>query len=346
MPLDFPLSPALNQVYFLGGKSWKWNGAAWETYNDNLGVDFVETVNGITGDVSVIGGTDISVSSIGKNLTVTYTGSNVSNSVTSLSGLTGTVGITGGTDISVSISGQTLTVNYTGSSVSNVVSSFNGVTGAVQGVSAAVAGTGIAVSGTTGTVTITNVGVISFNGTTGAVTGVTVGGVNTFTSLNSFNSGISANGATLSNAVVVGNLAVTRGITLNSLGSGLSTGIFVERGVSADVGIRWNETTDRWQHSADGTNWYNLPLPTTTVNPIVVRDSTRADTPVQALSSEANAQSINVTTFYNSSIRPQDYLTDTVINGDRWFNNTTGKLFTWITQPDPDTGLTGAWVEL
>jgi hypothetical protein len=53
-----------------------------------------------------------------------------------------------------------------------VVSSFNGKTGAVQGVSAAVAGTGISVSGATGSVTITNTGVLSFNGNTGAVQGV------------------------------------------------------------------------------------------------------------------------------------------------------------------------------
>jgi hypothetical protein len=101
MPLDFPSTPVLNQVYSLGGKSWKWNGAAWETYNDNLGVDFVETVNGITGDVSVVGGTSISVVSAGKTLTVNYTGSS------------------GGT------------------SITDYVSAFNGLTGAVQGVSSA-----------------------------------------------------------------------------------------------------------------------------------------------------------------------------------------------------------------
>jgi hypothetical protein len=137
MPLDFPTSPALNQVYSLGGKSWKWNGDAWETYNDNLGVDFVETVNGATGDIGVVGGTDISVSTAGKTLTINYTGSG------------------GG-----------------GGGGTNVVTSFNGRTGAVQGVSAAVAGTGISVSGSTGSVTITNTGVLSFNGITGSIQGV------------------------------------------------------------------------------------------------------------------------------------------------------------------------------
>ena len=93
MPLDFPLSPTLNQVYSLGGKSWKWNGAAWETYNDNLGVDFVETVNGITGDVSVTGGTSISVVSAGKTLTVNYTGSGGGAGSQGATGATGAAGI-------------------------------------------------------------------------------------------------------------------------------------------------------------------------------------------------------------------------------------------------------------
>jgi len=106
-----------------------------------------------------------------------------------------------------------------GTNITDYVTSFNGLTGAVQGVSAAVAGTGIFVNAATGAVTITNTGVQSFNGNTGAiqgvsswngqtgavsfvdyvssfngltgaVNGVTVGGVNTFTQLNTFNSGI------------------------------------------------------------------------------------------------------------------------------------------------------------
>jgi len=89
-----------------------------------------------------------------------------------VNGLSGAVFLAGGTDISVTTSGQTLTVTYTGSSVSNAVTSFNGITGAVTGVCAASAGTGISVSGSTGTVTITNTGVQSFNGNTGAVQGV------------------------------------------------------------------------------------------------------------------------------------------------------------------------------
>ena len=53
---------------------------------------------------------------------------------------------------------------------SSYVSTFNGKTGSIEGVSAAVGGTGISVSGATGTVTITNTGVLSINGQTGSVT--------------------------------------------------------------------------------------------------------------------------------------------------------------------------------
>jgi hypothetical protein len=33
MPLDFPSSPTLNQVYTSSGTSWKWNGYAWDAFN-------------------------------------------------------------------------------------------------------------------------------------------------------------------------------------------------------------------------------------------------------------------------------------------------------------------------
>ena len=121
MPLDFPLSPAPNQVYSLGGKSWKWNGDAWETYNDNLGVDFVETVNGVTGDVGVVGGTDISVSTAGKTLTINYSSTNIVSSfngltgavqgVSSFNGRTGPIGFAAGRGVTLSVSGATTTVN-------------------------------------------------------------------------------------------------------------------------------------------------------------------------------------------------------------------------------------------
>ena len=51
-------------------------------------------------------------------------------------------------------------------------------------------------------------------------------------------------------------------LQLNSLVTGapsLNSYITVNRGTSADVSIKWNESTQRWQDTTDGTNFYNLP---------------------------------------------------------------------------------------
>lgn len=50
-------------------------------------------------------------------------------------------------------------------------------------------------------------------------------------------------------------------ITLNNNATGVpseNAGIEVERGTSTNVQLRWNETTDTWQTTVDGTNYYNL----------------------------------------------------------------------------------------
>ena len=77
MPLDFPTSPVLNELYTFGGKTWKWDGAGWVSYNVGLigpvgeqgiqgptgptgpyGIvgDYVISVNGQTGDVTITAG--------------------------------------------------------------------------------------------------------------------------------------------------------------------------------------------------------------------------------------------------------------------------------------------------
>jgi hypothetical protein len=79
MPLDFPTSPVLNQLYTFGGKTWKWDGAGWISYNVGLvgptgaigpiGVtgptgaiptDYVISINGITGIITNVATTNTS----------------------------------------------------------------------------------------------------------------------------------------------------------------------------------------------------------------------------------------------------------------------------------------------
>ena len=33
MALDFPPTPALNEIYTYEGRSWQWNGIAWDVYS-------------------------------------------------------------------------------------------------------------------------------------------------------------------------------------------------------------------------------------------------------------------------------------------------------------------------
>ena len=146
-------------------------------------------------------------------------------------------------------------------------------------------------NGQTGDIVFSNY-VTSVNGLTGAVTGIAGTGSNTFTGLQTMNAGITSNnlyvsaGATFNSDVTIsGNLTVSGGITstfsenvliednfilLNSNVTGGSpsenAGIEISRGASANVQLRWNETTDNWQFTNDGTQFYNLP--TSVVNTI------------------------------------------------------------------------------
>jgi hypothetical protein len=53
MPLDFPPSPSVNNTYSFGGKTWKWNGAAWEVY---FSIDSGAAVVGTSFEVEVTAG--------------------------------------------------------------------------------------------------------------------------------------------------------------------------------------------------------------------------------------------------------------------------------------------------
>ena len=120
MPLDFPTPLSLNQVYSLGGKSWKWNGAAWETYNGNVGItgptgdqgiqgptgptgptgemptDYVSSFNGITGAVQGVSSWNGQTGAVQFHNYVSY-----------LSGKTGAMDLRGARGITYTIAGNT-----------------------------------------------------------------------------------------------------------------------------------------------------------------------------------------------------------------------------------------------
>jgi hypothetical protein len=97
--LNFPTSPALNQIYTANGKSWRWDGTAWKT-NNILGT--VNTASQYQVAYYAASGTTISGSS---NLQITGTGVTVAFSTASSSIYNGAFTVIGGAGI-----GQTLNV--------------------------------------------------------------------------------------------------------------------------------------------------------------------------------------------------------------------------------------------
>jgi len=198
MALDFPTSPALNEIYSYGGRSWQWNGTAWDVYNASGGLtQYVSKLNGLCGSINIAAGTSISVTPTGNTLTIAYTGSGGgggggNTGATGATGATGPQGNTGatgtnGTNGNTGATGNTGgtgpqgNTGATGAIPTNYVISFNGLTGAVTGVASirgltgAVGitnGTGIGLSVSGQTMTFSNTGVLSINGVTGAITNV------------------------------------------------------------------------------------------------------------------------------------------------------------------------------
>ena len=130
-----------------------------------------------------------------------------------------TVSSTGDMVIKGSLEVDTILTLPNGQGITCAVTGFNGATGNVTGVTGVAAGTGISISGTTRP-TITNTGVQSWNGLTGAVTGVTTSVANTFTALQTFNSGISAAGGVTLNGIRIAN---GNGITFDNTIIGADT---------------------------------------------------------------------------------------------------------------------------
>jgi hypothetical protein len=175
--------------------------AAVKTYVDSTVTGSVSGVSSYNGRTGAVQGVSAAVAGSG----------------ISVSGATGTVTITN-TGV-LTVNGQTGNVTVTGGGSSGVLT-YNGRTGAVEGVSAAAAGLGISVSGATGSVTITNTGVLSFNGSTGAVTGVASinGSTGAITNVARLNEGNTFSVRQIMNAgISAANLQVNSGVTFNNI---------------------------------------------------------------------------------------------------------------------------------
>jgi hypothetical protein len=182
MPLDFPPTPSVNELYTYGGYSWIWTGSAWNVYS--------ASPTGNTGATGPQGNT----------------GPQGPTGATGSQGPQGNTGATG----SQGIQGPQGNTGATGAQGIQGIQGNTGATGAT-GAAGTTGNTGP--QGNTGATGPVGDYVISVNGLTGTVTGVAfTGTANTFTALQSFGSGISASGgATFATDLSVNSVLVGRG---------------------------------------------------------------------------------------------------------------------------------------
>lgn len=289
-----PLGGVEGQIYYnstIGDKKlYIYNGATWTPVGD------ITSVVSTTPQLTVTSGTagDVSLAiDIASSISNGGTGLATADSVYDyIDGLSIVKSLIAGNGITVSSATGNVTVSHAGtSSVSNLVGSgrtyVTGLTfdafGHVTGVST---GTETVVDTNT-TYDLTAVGqlggaaisLVGSNSITdsiflgGTLNEIVVGAVGTTISI-----GLPDDVTITNNLVIGGNLTVSGTVTtvntetilladniltLNSNATGTPTenaGIEVERGDSTNVGVIWNEATDRWQFTNDGVTYYNIPV--------------------------------------------------------------------------------------
>jgi len=241
------------RVYFdsTNNKLKVYDGTAWQPLA--IGANAASTVT-LTGDVTGTGNVS--------NGTITVETTVAANSVALGTDTTGNyvVDITGGTGVTVTHTpgeGSTPTVAI-GQSVGTSDSvSFNGLT--LSG-DAAVNGGDITTTSETATVFNTNATTLNVGG---AATTVSIGAATGNTTVNnnliiSGNLTVQGDTTTLNTAtlevednIILLNKGVTGSPTLNA-------GLEVQRGASPNVSILWNETSDSWTITNEGTNYHSI----------------------------------------------------------------------------------------
>lgn len=173
---------------------------------------------------------------------------------------------------------------------------------------------------------------------------------------------------TLSDLNVTGNLNVTGTTTTNNVSTlnvtdneivlngnqasgGLNALIRNERGTDADVSIRWNETTDRWQFTNNGTTYYDFAISasdlTNDAGYLTTSSSidTLGDVTISSPSS-GDVLSYNGSNWVNSpaSITAKAAISDAAPSnpspGDMWWKSDEGTMKVWY-----DDGNTSQWVD-
>lgn len=91
MSLDYPLNPSVDQIYSVAGRSWRWDGTAWNL--TSVGVIGATGATGIQGNIGLTGATGIQ----GLIGATGLTGPQGATGITGATGLTGSTGAQGST---------------------------------------------------------------------------------------------------------------------------------------------------------------------------------------------------------------------------------------------------------
>lgn len=269
-----PTSPATGQAYFDTGASKLkiWDGSAWLTVGSTQ-----EEVEDLVANLIKAGtGVSVTYDDVANTLTIGNTG------VTSITGTTNEIDVTSSTGsvtislpatVAADISGNAATA--TKLATARTIELTGDVTGsatfdgsATASIAATIAANSVALgTDTTGNYVATVTGTtneIEVTGAAGEGTAVTIGLPDNVTITNNLtvSGNLTVNGTTTS--VNTETLDVADNIILlNSNVTGTPTenaGIEIERGTSANVLLRWNETSDKWELTTDGTTYSNITV--------------------------------------------------------------------------------------
>ena len=270
-----PESPVSGQVYYntSAGKLKVYNGSSWV----EVGTTQEQIEDYIGGLVSAGNGISVNYDDDGNSLTVTNTG------ITSLTGTANEITVSAATGAVTLSLPDTINADISGTAASATYAVTAGTANAVAADSVALgtdttgdyvadvtSGTGISVTGTGegASVVVTNTGVTSLTGTTNEVTVSASAGAITL--------GLPTDVTIAGDLIVSGDLTISGSATYinteiielddntivlnaNATTASENAGIEVERGtVESNVSILWNETSDTWTLTNDGTNYHNV----------------------------------------------------------------------------------------
>jgi hypothetical protein len=262
----------------------RWNETSdkWEITNDGSTYRAINDASDLIGTTLASGITGSSLTSVGTITSGVWNGTAIDGARggTGVANSGKTITVSGNTvigssthTVTFSTSGNTtVTLPTTGTlATTGNLSQFSSTTSSqLAGVLSDETGTGSVVFSTSPQITTslttdsTTFSLINTTATTvnfaGAATAISIGAVSGTTTVNndlSVTGNLTVNGTTttlnttdlnVEDNIILLNSGVTGSPTLNA-------GIQVERGTSANVEIRWNETDDKWEFTSDGTNY-------------------------------------------------------------------------------------------